>query len=288
MSVPTAQLAVVVPAYNAGRSIAAAVSSAFAVGAGEVIVVDDGSTDDTAAIAERAGAKVIRQSNQGASVARRAGLAAAAAPYIVMLDADDTLLPDGVARSLAELRDDQTLSAVGGAARGVLADGAEVRVVTNDPAPSLASLLRQGFAPVPPACFVWRTRDLRRALLESDPPPLLPRYAEDYEMLVRVAALGAVRLHTEPSARYALVGGKSMVDPSRSVRAVAEMRAYYAEHSGIAIPQWGARQIRARGHLRRYKNADGRAAKVRHLAMAGINDPSLVWGLVRARLRRGQ
>lgn len=87
---------VVIPAYQAGATVADAVRSARAqeLAPREVLVVDDGSTDDTPAVAEAAGARVIRQSvNQGAAVARNIGLAAAAGRYVALLDADDTWLP---------------------------------------------------------------------------------------------------------------------------------------------------------------------------------------------------
>ena len=87
---------VVIPAYQAGATIEAAVGSALAqdLPPVEVLVVDDGSTDDTAGRAEAAGARVIRQSvNQGAAVARNIGLAAANAPRVALLDADDTWTP---------------------------------------------------------------------------------------------------------------------------------------------------------------------------------------------------
>jgi glycosyltransferase involved in cell wall biosynthesis len=87
---------VVIPAYQAAATVAAAVRSALAqeLAPIEVVVVDDGSRDGTADAAAEAGARVIRQlSNQGAAVARNIGLAAATASHVALLDADDTWFP---------------------------------------------------------------------------------------------------------------------------------------------------------------------------------------------------
>lgn len=88
----------VIPAYNAGKYIARAIDSVLAQTrpADEVIVVDDGSTDDTAKIAQAYGNRIsfIRQENAGASVARNTGIEAAKSEWIAFLDADDEWLPD--------------------------------------------------------------------------------------------------------------------------------------------------------------------------------------------------
>ena len=64
----------------------------------EVIVVDDGSKDETAAVAERHGARVIRHDRQrGAAEARNTGFAAATQPWVALLDSDDEWLPDHLA-----------------------------------------------------------------------------------------------------------------------------------------------------------------------------------------------
>jgi glycosyltransferase involved in cell wall biosynthesis len=84
-------VSVVIPAYNAAGTIGRTLESIAAQdldGAWEVIVADDGSTDETVAIAERAGATVLRQDHEGPGPARNRGVAAASAPVIAFTDAD--------------------------------------------------------------------------------------------------------------------------------------------------------------------------------------------------------
>lgn len=93
---------VLVPAYNAAAYLAECLDSALAQTERdfEIIVVDDGSTDDTGEICERYHmldphcVRVIHQQNRGLILARRAGVAAAQGDYCVFLDADDTIAPD--------------------------------------------------------------------------------------------------------------------------------------------------------------------------------------------------
>ena len=94
-------VSVIIPAYNYARFLPLAVQSAlqqrgedFSV---EVIVVDDGSTDDTAEVAAGlAGIRYIHQENQGLSAARNTGMLAARGDFLLFLDADDLLAPQVV------------------------------------------------------------------------------------------------------------------------------------------------------------------------------------------------
>lgn len=103
---------VVVPAYNRAAVLPRCIGSVRAqsgVAPAELIVVDDHSSDETAAVADALGARVIRQpSNRGAWAARNAGLQATECEWVAFLDSDDEWLPDHLAH-LWELRDGHVL-----------------------------------------------------------------------------------------------------------------------------------------------------------------------------------
>ncbi len=92
------RVSAVIPAYNNALYIARAIQSVLDQTRlpDEIIVVDDGSTDNTAEVVRSFGAKVIliQQENAGASVARNTGIQAARSDWIVFLDADDEWVPD--------------------------------------------------------------------------------------------------------------------------------------------------------------------------------------------------
>ncbi len=98
---------VVIPAYNAVATLAETLASVFAqtVAPVRVIVVDDGSTDATAAMARAAGAEVLQQANSGPGAASTRGIGAATSPILAMVDADDLWLPHKMERQLQVLAD---------------------------------------------------------------------------------------------------------------------------------------------------------------------------------------
>jgi glycosyltransferase involved in cell wall biosynthesis len=102
-------VAVVIPCFNDGGTLEAAVGSAHSQDVrAEVIVVDDGTTDSATVAAyervEAAGVHVIHQVNQGPAPARMTGVRATGADYVYPLDADD-LLAEGALRRLSDVLD---------------------------------------------------------------------------------------------------------------------------------------------------------------------------------------
>jgi glycosyltransferase involved in cell wall biosynthesis len=97
------RISVVIPAYNAAPFLPRCLASVFAqtLKPEEVIVVDDGSTDNTAALAAELGATVISRQNAGVSASRNAGIQKASGEWIALLDADDDWVPEKLERQVA-------------------------------------------------------------------------------------------------------------------------------------------------------------------------------------------
>jgi glycosyltransferase involved in cell wall biosynthesis len=105
-------VSVVIPCHNYARYLPEAVSSVVAqtFRTWELVIVDDGSTDDTVEVAEDLIARhpdrcirLLRQDNAGVSAARNTGIAAAAGRYILPLDADDVIAPTMLEKTVAVL-----------------------------------------------------------------------------------------------------------------------------------------------------------------------------------------
>lgn len=123
-SEPTALVSAVVPAFNRGRLITAALDSI----AGqtyrplEIVVVDDGSTDDTLQVVARWAenndqsrsliVRSVSQDNQGANAARNRGIREAKGEFVAFLDSDDRWLPDKLARQMAVISPDDRIGGV--------------------------------------------------------------------------------------------------------------------------------------------------------------------------------
>lgn len=101
-------VSILIPAFNAGSTIRDTLQSAIRQTwrRKEIIVVNDGSRDETGAIAEAfapEGVRVVTQSNRGAAAARNEAFALSSGDYIQWLDADDLLAPDKIAQQVLAL-----------------------------------------------------------------------------------------------------------------------------------------------------------------------------------------
>lgn len=283
-----ADLTVVIPAFNAETHISDAVKSGLSSGATEVIVVDDGSTDDTATVAMHAGARVLRQDNAGAAAARRAGVDASGGEFVVLLDADDQLIETGVRRSLELLEATPSLVLAGGRTVGVGRGGHQRELSLWPEGVTLSSLLARGHAPGPPGAFVWR-RDGLVSVLSRDPEPVWPRYAEDYEFLLRASLRGEIAMHPVVACRYAWVGGKSSKSPQKSIRDAERIRIRYSEFARERIEPRTQRELARMVLMRRASEQLGATRALERLSLitsALLKDPAFALDRLRTRLRR--
>jgi glycosyltransferase involved in cell wall biosynthesis len=197
-----ARVSIVITCYNQGRFLAEAVQSALNQTAGniEILVVDDGSTDDTVSVAGRFPAvRCIRQSNQGLAAARNAGLSAAVGEFICFLDADDMLLPEAIEAGCATFHEHPECAFVYGDSCDVDASGQVIsprrgyRALGNH----YRSLLEGNFIGMH-ATVLYRRRILRS--LGGFDTRL--RRCEDYEAYLRIARQHSVREHSNLTAYY--------------------------------------------------------------------------------------
>ena len=107
-------VSVIVPVHNGARFLAAALDSVAAqdYGSMEIVVVDDGSSDNSAEIAASYRVRLLQQPNRGVAEARNAGVAESSGELLAFLDQDDLWLERKVSRQVAALEADPTLGFV--------------------------------------------------------------------------------------------------------------------------------------------------------------------------------
>jgi glycosyltransferase involved in cell wall biosynthesis len=190
MTTPPAQVSVIVPAYNGERYLDEALRSAIgqSLPPSEVIVVDDGSTDGSAEIAERFGGPVhcIRQANTGVAGARNRGLSVATGEFVAFLDHDDVWPREKLRVQVAALRANPDVDIVSGRMRvfGGVLPGRPWSARGRREAPAGAYLA---------AALIRRSVFDRTGLLDEQ----IGHAADDLEFFVRARDLGVKRLALE-------------------------------------------------------------------------------------------
>lgn len=196
-------VSVVIPCHGHARYLGDAIVSAQRQTheAIEVVVVDDGSPDDTAEVASRHdGVVLVRQANAGLSAARNAGLAAASGDLVVFLDADDRLRPDGVAAGVRELEAQPAFAFVAGSHVRVDDAGHQLPVshghwAEDDDA--YTALLRSNWIGMH-AAVLYR----REAVEEAGGFEPSLDACEDYDLYLRIARLHPIGRHGHVVAEY--------------------------------------------------------------------------------------
>jgi glycosyltransferase involved in cell wall biosynthesis len=289
----------IIPTYNRRDLIVAAVESASAqtVGGLEIIVVNDGSTDDTAAVLRpwvRSGRiRYLEQPNGGHGAARNYGVANATGEFVAFLDDDDFWPPDTLRWQAALLRDNPNWVAVGGGVRASYPGGnwaeakpAKPTRITTD------SIFR--------SCPFWSPGQvmIRRApLMQCGGFDQKIWGADDLDLYFRLERLGEMHIYPEVALHYRVHGSNESANRVRMFRnclgvlsahlraAPASRRARYRRDSYRGLYEYVGRQWigESKGAARRGDLA-GIARIVRNMAPllgAAVRDPCLVNWMIR-------
>lgn len=183
-------ISVIVPVHDGEKYLAEALRSIRSQEdpALELLVIDDGSTDRSAAIAREEGARCVSQTNKGIGASRNRGIAEAGGELIAFLDADDVWSPGRLALQRTALEDDPALDIVAGHVRQFLSPELE---------PELRQRLRCPAEPLPG--FSFGAMLMRRRAFERVGPVAVERpKAECVDWCMRARDAGvAIRMLPE-------------------------------------------------------------------------------------------
>jgi glycosyltransferase involved in cell wall biosynthesis len=196
-------VSVIIPCYNGEAFLQEAIESALAQSYHrvEVIVVDDGSTDRSAEIAQKLPVRCIRQPNCGLTPSRNRGVRESKGSYIVFLDADDRLRPDAIETGLRVLAQRPECAMAVGDHCFVARDGSYLADSRKDclAAFHYEALLRSNFIEMISSVL------FRRSVLdEVGGFDTGLRVAEDYELYLRIARNHPICCHSRVVAEYRL------------------------------------------------------------------------------------
>lgn len=289
------RISVVIPAYNAARFLPRCLASVLAQthSAEEILVVDDGSTDDTAAVASSfGGVRVLSRSNGGLSAARNTGIQSATGDWIALLDADDLWAPEKLAAQAERVRPDTVLVYTGIRVFGE--DGVHQVCTAMDPAEARKALRYRN--PITPSSVIAR----REALLRDGGFREDLRACEDWEMWVRLQRGGDFSAVPEALTEYYVYPSSMSADPRRMLAALEQMidTTLVADLTGANRWLW-TRRVRA---VQQYSAAliardNGLPGDLGFIMRSLASWPSPLWepkrfaGLavsLRNRLRRGE
>lgn len=221
----------IVPCYNQATFVAEAVESAQKQRHPniEVVLVDDGSTDDLQGVAEGFGeVRLIRQPNLGLAAARNNGFQASRGAFITFLDADDRLLPDAISVNLLHLRDNPSWVFVSGEHRYIDREGRVLDAWTREPVETdhYARLLEGNYIGMC-ATVLYR----REILEEYGGFDSRRNPCEDYDLYLRIARHRPIGNHATLVAEYRRYGSAMSDNIGRMLQAtVSTLRA----HAGVA------------------------------------------------------
>ena len=235
------KVSAIIPTYNYARFLAAAVDSVLAQTLEdiEVVVVDDGSTDETESLMRGYDSRVryVRQENSGVAVARNRGIEESRGQYVAFLDADDVWVPHKLERQLAALKKKTGLRACYAAFTLATSELSPTGInQSKRRASTLEDLLLMGNIIGTPSTVLCE-RSLFEEVSGFDTSF---NYCADWEMWIRLAALTEFLYLDEPLVLYR----QHDTNMSRNV-SLLERESISLLEKGFAMPRL-ATSIRAR------------------------------------------
>ncbi len=195
-------VSVIIPSYNHGIYLQEAFNSIRQQGypSVEIIVVDDGSTDNTRQVAESASDVIyIYQLNQGLSAARNTGIKHSKGEYLVFLDADDWLLPGSLQTNLSYLLENKDLAFVSGAHDKVFTkEGIILEEASTVNSNYYCQLLQGNYI------GMHATVMYRRKVFDEFKYDVSLKACEDYDLYLNITKRYPVLHHTKKIAAYRL------------------------------------------------------------------------------------
>jgi glycosyltransferase involved in cell wall biosynthesis len=245
-----ALVSVVIPCWNQAHYLGEAIESVLSqrYPSLELVVVDDGSEDNSYEVAARyPGVRVVRQSNSGVAAARNRGLAESAGEYVVFLDADDRLLPQALEAGVRELSAHPEAAFAAGMPRDIGRDG---RVVREARQPFVT---RDHYLKLLEECFIWSGSSLvyRRPALEAV-GAFNERLvaADDYELYLKLARDFPVVCHEEVVTEYRRHGSNTTRNAglvlSSQIQVLNGQRRRLRDRAERAARRLGIRNTRAK------------------------------------------
>jgi glycosyltransferase involved in cell wall biosynthesis len=207
----------VIPAYNAAHFLPRCLESVFAqtLKPVEVIVVDDGSTDNTAVLASELGATVLQCPNGGPGAARNAGIRSASGEWIALLDADDRWAAEKLERQAACIHPETVLVYTG----IQIFDDNGVR--EEQPAIEVTSARKMLRYRNP---ISLSTVLVRRAAVAQDGGFRKDAHGcEDWEMWMRLQRMGQFEVVAEPLTHYYVYPKSLSANPEKMLQALDQI-----------------------------------------------------------------